>query len=163
MFSVLGLCPDATLRDVRRAYRRLALIHHPDRGGDPAKFREVTDAFEHITQGSAPQVAACSQPTARADNVRVLISTPWGLLTVDERRIWLGERPVGDAAVGESFLCACLLADGVVAAGSSRGRIHLVDPWEAEAEAEPVSIALDRAQEVIAVCEAQAKREGTPP
>ena len=52
MFSVLGLCPDATLRDVRRAYRRLALVHHPDRGGDAARFREITDAFEQITQGS---------------------------------------------------------------------------------------------------------------
>ena len=96
MFSVLGLGSDATLRDVRRAYRRLALVHHPDRGGDAAKFLEITDAFEQITQGSAgggrlPQDDACSQPMARADNVRVLISTPWDLLTIDERRIWLGE------------------------------------------------------------------------
>ena len=99
MFDVLGLCSDATLRDVRRAYRRLALVHHPDRGGDAARFREITDAFEQITQGSAsgdgggrlPQDDACSQPMARADNVRVLISTPWDLLTIDERRIWLGE------------------------------------------------------------------------
>ena len=41
--------------------------------------------------GTLPQEAACSQPMARADNVRVLISTPWGLLTIDERRIWLGD------------------------------------------------------------------------
>ena len=156
MFSVLGLCSDAKLRDVRRAYRRLALVHHPDRGGDATKFREITDAFEQITQGSAgglPQDDACSQPMARADNVRVLISTPWDLLTIDERRIWLGEKPVSDAAAGESFLCACLLSDGKVAAGSNRGRIHVVDPWEAEP---PVCVALERSQEVIAVCEAQA-------
>ena len=41
--------------------------------------------------GRLPQEAACSQPVARADNVRVLISTPWGLLTIDERQIWLGD------------------------------------------------------------------------
>jgi hypothetical protein len=163
MFDVLGLCSDATLRDVRRAYRRLALVHHPDRGGDAARFREITDAFEQITQGSAsgdgggrlPQDDACSQPMARADNVRVLISTPWDLLTIDERRIWLGEKPVSDAAAAESFLCACLLSDGKLAAGSNRGRIHVVDPWEAEP---PVCVALGRAQEVVAVCEAQAGR-----
>lgn len=151
MFKVLRLCPDATPRDVRRAYRRLALIHHPDRGGDAAKFRELTEAFEQITEG-APLETACGQPLARSDIVRALISTPWGLLTIDERRVWLGEKPVGDVAGGESFLCACLLADGRVAAGSNRGCIHLVDPGESV----HVRIALERAQEVVAVCEAQA-------
>ena len=54
------------------------------------------------------------------------------------------------AAAGESFLCACLLSDGKVAVGSNRGRIHVVDPWEAEP---PVCVVLERAQEVVAVCD----------
>ena len=160
-YSLLGLCPDATPRDVRRVYRRLALRHHPDRGGDAAKFREITDAFETITQraqserGGMAQDDACSQPMPRADNVRVLIPTPWDLLTIDERRIWLGEKPVSDAAAGEAFLCACLLADGKVAAGSSRGRVHVIDPWEGEPA---VCVALESTREIVAVCEARPGR-----
>ena len=91
----------------------------------------------------------------RADNVRVLIVTPWDLLTIDERRIWLGEKPVSDAAAGEAFLCACLLADGKVATGSSRGRVHVVDPWEGEPA---VCVALESTREIVAVCEARPGR-----
>ena len=43
-----------------------------------------------------------------------------------------------------------MLSDGKVAVGSNRGRIHVVDPWEAEP---PVCVVLERAQEVVAVCD----------
>lgn len=39
--DVLGLGPDATAEDVRRAYRRLIGDAHPDRGGDPEKAAEI--------------------------------------------------------------------------------------------------------------------------
>lgn len=45
-FKVLGLTITATAEDVKSAYRKLALLHHPDRGGDRVKFEEVTEAKE---------------------------------------------------------------------------------------------------------------------
>ncbi|MHA7306730.1 J domain-containing protein [Arthrobacter sp. TMN-49] len=45
-YQVLGLAPTATERDVKIAYRKAARITHPDRGGDPALFRQVTEAYE---------------------------------------------------------------------------------------------------------------------
>ena len=43
--AVLGLDADASsLAELKRAYYRLALAHHPDRGGDPAVFARVTEA-----------------------------------------------------------------------------------------------------------------------
>jgi hypothetical protein len=45
-WTVLGVAPDATLAEVKRAYRQRALATHPDRGGDPAAFRELQRAHE---------------------------------------------------------------------------------------------------------------------
>ena len=63
-FAVLGLAPDATLAEVRAARRRLAWELHPDRGGDPARMREVNEAFDAAVKAiRAPrQVAPPPEP-----------------------------------------------------------------------------------------------------
>lgn len=45
-WRVLGVQPDATQDVAEAAYRALVLKFHPDKGGDPEKFREITDAIE---------------------------------------------------------------------------------------------------------------------
>jgi hypothetical protein len=42
----LGLSPPYVLEDVKQAYREKARATHPDRGGSPAAFNEVQQAFE---------------------------------------------------------------------------------------------------------------------
>lgn len=53
--AVLGVPDDATPDEIRRAFRRLAKRHHPDRAGDdPAagrRFREIREAYEELTRG----------------------------------------------------------------------------------------------------------------
>lgn len=52
-YSILGISKTATPDEVKRAYRKLALQHHPDRNkGDKtaeAKFKEVTKAYEVLS------------------------------------------------------------------------------------------------------------------
>ncbi|MSP60555.1 MAG: J domain-containing protein [Myxococcales bacterium] len=43
-FAALGLPKAAAAAEVKRAFRRLALETHPDRGGDPAAFIRARDA-----------------------------------------------------------------------------------------------------------------------
>ena len=50
-WDVLGLAPGASADEVKRAYRAKAHLHHPDHGGDPAKFRAVHDAYERLKDG----------------------------------------------------------------------------------------------------------------
>lgn len=45
---VLGIAPDATFEQAREAYQRLAMRHHPDRGGDAVEFRRVQAAYEAL-------------------------------------------------------------------------------------------------------------------
>ena len=37
---------NATENEIKKAYRKKALKEHPDKGGDPDKFKEVTAAYE---------------------------------------------------------------------------------------------------------------------
>ena len=50
-YSILGVNADASAEDIKRAFRRLALQHHPDRNPEnikaaEAKFKEINEAYE---------------------------------------------------------------------------------------------------------------------
>ena len=47
-FAVLNLKPTATLDQIKARHRVLAKEHHPDRGGDPARFRTIQAAYEAV-------------------------------------------------------------------------------------------------------------------
>lgn len=44
-YRALGLTKGASQEDIKRAYRKLAMQHHPDRGGDVSKFQEIEEAY----------------------------------------------------------------------------------------------------------------------
>ena len=48
-YETLGVPKGASEDEIKRAYRKLAAKHHPDRGGDTAKFQEVQSAYETLT------------------------------------------------------------------------------------------------------------------
>ncbi|CAK9091691.1 unnamed protein product [Durusdinium trenchii] len=48
-YDVLGITRDATVEEIKRAYKKAALTHHPDKGGDEDKFKECGAAVETLT------------------------------------------------------------------------------------------------------------------
>jgi len=47
-FETLGLVGTPTEKEITRAYRKLAMKHHPDRGGDAEKFKALSVAYEAV-------------------------------------------------------------------------------------------------------------------
>jgi DnaJ-class molecular chaperone len=50
-YAVLGLDRNATPEDVKKAYKKMAIQHHPDKGGDENKFKEISEAYEVLSDG----------------------------------------------------------------------------------------------------------------
>jgi DnaJ-class molecular chaperone len=38
----------STPEELKKAYKKLALKHHPDKGGDPERFKEITKEYEEL-------------------------------------------------------------------------------------------------------------------
>ena len=45
-YQILRVHPSAKLEEIKKAYRKLVKIHHPDKGGDSAVMLEVNSAWE---------------------------------------------------------------------------------------------------------------------
>lgn len=61
--STLGVTPDASIAQIKAAYRALAKDTHPDRGGDAATFDRLTRAYEFlVAEATKPMQPASGAP-----------------------------------------------------------------------------------------------------
>jgi curved DNA-binding protein len=47
-YSILGVAKTATDDEIKKAYRKLASTHHPDKGGSKEKFQEIQEAYSAL-------------------------------------------------------------------------------------------------------------------
>lgn len=103
--AVLGLAADAPPQAVQAAFRRAAKAAHPDRGGDPAQFRRVIDAYRLLSAAAAePPRRQAAEPAPRPSHDRK------------------AAHPIVRITVAEAFLGA---AKTVRLADGRRGRVKL--------------------------------------
>jgi DnaJ-class molecular chaperone len=54
-YDVLGVPTDASEDAIKKAFRKLASQHHPDKGGDTTKFQQIQEAYETLSDGNKRQ------------------------------------------------------------------------------------------------------------
>lgn len=55
-YEVLGISKSASADEIKKAYRKAAVAHHPDKeGGDEAKFKEASEAYEVLKDSQKRQ------------------------------------------------------------------------------------------------------------
>ena len=55
-YEVLGVAKDASADEIKKAFRKAAVKHHPDKdGGDETKFKEVNEAYEVLKDAQKRQ------------------------------------------------------------------------------------------------------------
>lgn len=54
-YAALGVARTATPDEIKRAFRKLASQHHPDKGGDTKKFQEIQAAYDTLGDAAKRQ------------------------------------------------------------------------------------------------------------
>ncbi|KAL4301855.1 hypothetical protein GQ457_10G007270 [Hibiscus cannabinus] len=48
-YEILGVSKNSSQDDLKKAYKKAAIKNHPDKGGDPEKFKELAQAYEVLS------------------------------------------------------------------------------------------------------------------
>jgi len=48
-YKILGVARNASKEEIKKAFRELAHKYHPDKGGDPARFKEINEAYQVLS------------------------------------------------------------------------------------------------------------------
>jgi curved DNA-binding protein len=55
-YTTLGISKNASEAEIKSAYRKMAMKHHPDRGGDEQTFKKINEAYETLSDPEKKQM-----------------------------------------------------------------------------------------------------------
>lgn len=69
-YKFLGVPISASLEDIRAAFKQKALIHHPDRGGNPKDFIKLKSAYKYLFTYKTNQLKEMKKTAAPVKHLR---------------------------------------------------------------------------------------------
>jgi len=104
-YEILGISEEASKSEIRNAFRKLALQHHSDKGGDEKEFKKIKQAYDDLKLGKKYP----DSPEERLKKARVIHDE-----TDEETRSnkILAENISKDMKVAEEWTSALNRADG---------------------------------------------------
>ena len=66
-YSILGVSKNASLKlkDIKTAYKKLAVKHHPDKGGDAELFKKIDGAYKELQKKLEPKTGPTTESLRR--------------------------------------------------------------------------------------------------
>ena len=47
-YNILGVNENATQEEIKKSYKKLAVQHHPDKGGNEETFKKISEAYDTL-------------------------------------------------------------------------------------------------------------------
>lgn len=70
-YKILGVDKNSTLDEIKKAYRKLASKHHPDKGGDKKTFQEVQEAYSTLSDPNKRSLYDNPRPQGFANGINI--------------------------------------------------------------------------------------------
>jgi hypothetical protein len=70
-YAILGSAEDASQGEIERLYKRLAIRHHPDRGGDAEYMKAINEAYQVLGNKAARRAYDASRKRTRETPISV--------------------------------------------------------------------------------------------
>jgi curved DNA-binding protein len=137
-YQVLGIARDASDKDVRRAFRRLAAKHHPDRNRDDPgaeeRFKEINEAYTVLSDPEKRSVYdrfGSAGPTAGGFSVVGFAGGFPGGYTSQGGTFYTNVRPEDAAGFSDFFrsLFGAGMGEGAFVGGGPGGGADAADPF----------------------------------
>jgi DnaJ family protein A protein 2 len=106
-YKILGLNRNtATQEDIKKSYRKLVLEHHPDKGGDPDKFRQIQEAYEVLSNSNKKHEYDNNHQTRKMADIYHKINIPLkDIYTGTQKSIKINTKHICDQCKKECNQC----------------------------------------------------------
>ena len=55
-YELLGVSRDASEKELKSAFKKKAMQHHPDKGGNPDTFKQINEAYQTLSDNEKRQM-----------------------------------------------------------------------------------------------------------